>query len=113
MKTFFEWVKDSVFPQKPQIIPNPENKPTMIRVERWNKYIKKTNDLDGGDIFFFDTWEDAKKWMNDDYYMFAAGSDMAQNMTLQQRVEFNQEHGVFYKAIMEFGSAEAHNEFGY
>lgn len=101
---------NNVFPEEPNPLNNPKKKQEMIRVERHNKY---TTVVDGGDIFFFDNWSDAKKWMNDDYYMFAAGADMAKNMIQQERVRFNQEHGVFYKAFREFGSAEAHNEFGY
>lgn len=107
---FYNLIESKIFPEEPKSLYNPENKQEMIRVERHNKY---ANDVDGGDIFFFDNWEHAQKWMNNDYYMFAAGADMAQNMTPQKRIEFNIEHGVFYKAFRELGSAEAHNEFGY
>jgi len=112
MKTFFEWLKeslDSIFPEKPKNISNPEGRPTMFRIERWSKYIKDSNDLDGGDIFFFDTWEEALNWMERDYYENSGWFGMDK----KQRIEFNIEHGVFYKSSMEIGSAEAHNEFGY
>lgn len=111
MKTFLEWIFgfEDVFPEKPIPLNNPENKRTMFRIERWTKYDKSENDLDGGDIFFFDTWEEAKEWMSDDYFFHSGGW----NMSKEERIEFNKEHGVFYKAQEEFGDAEAHSEWGY
>jgi hypothetical protein len=109
MKTFFEWMEESVFPSKPKSIPNPDGKPIMIRVERWSNYVQKPEDLDGGDIFFFDAWEEALEWMKKDYYEYSGSWDFNK----EDRLAFNLEHGVRYKAFEELGSAEAHNEFGY
>jgi len=108
MKNFAEWIKnfEDVFPQEPININNPENKQTMIRVEKWNKYTKK---LDGGDIVFFNTWEEAKKWMEEDYFINSGGLFSSK----QERINNNKEDGVFYRVKKEIGSAEAHNEFGY
>lgn len=103
---FREW--EEIFPPKPKEIPNPENGPTMIRVERHTKYTPKKG-LDGGDIFFFDTWEEALEWMKSDYYEHSGGW----SMTRDERVAHNMEHGVHYKAVTEKGSAEAHGEWGY
>lgn len=109
MKTFLEWLKESVFPERPDPVFNPNENPVMIKVERWSKYVNDEKDLDGGDIFFFDNWEDALAWMKRDYYENSGGVDM----DLTQRVRFNMEHGIRYKAFEEKGNAEAHNEFGY
>lgn len=49
------------------------------------------------------------EWMKADYYENSGGW----SMTRDERLEFNKEHGVHYKSAEEFGSAEAHMEFGY
>jgi len=108
MKSFIEWMDDKVFPPRPAPLQNQEGKQTMIRVERHSKYTPKKG-LDGGDIFFFDTWEEALEWMRADYYENSGGW----SMTRDERVEFNREHGVHYKTAEEFGNAESHMEFGY
>lgn len=106
MKSFNEWLEEKVFPSKPPEIQDPG--PTMIRVERHNKYTPEKG-LDGGDIFFFDTWEEALEWMKSDYYEHSGGW----SMTRDERVAHNMEHGVHYKAVMEKGDAESHSEWGY
>lgn len=108
MKSFNEWLEDQVFPSKPQEPHNPENKQTMVRIERHTKYTQE-NGLDGGDIFFFDTWEEALDWMKGDYYEYSGGW----SVTRDERVAHNMEHGIHYKAVVEFGNAQSHSEWGY
>jgi len=78
---------DKVFPTRLVPLNNPEGKQTMVRVERHSNYTPQKG-LDGGDVFFFDTWEEALEWMKADYYENSGGW----SMTRDERVEFNREH---------------------